>query len=99
MQPVDWSAVLSTAAGGGTVLLLAKFILDRALSDLAELTRKVEDALMRLSAINVKLEAVERLRTTVTEHDRQIAVLDARSHLNAEFAATGRPPSNRPPRG
>ncbi len=97
MPPLDWTAVLSSVAGGGAVLFFAKMVLDRALSDLSDLTRKVEDALQRLAAINVKLDTVDRLRLTVTEHDKQIAVLDARSQMNGELAA-GRSPSNRPPR-
>ena len=99
MQAIDWATILSTLAGGGTVLLLAKLVLERALSDLDQMTRKLEDVLIRLSAINVKLEMLDRVRTQVTEHDRQIAVLDARSQLNGEFSATGRAPNNRPPRG
>lgn len=92
---IDWSTVMSALAGGGAAAALARALLARALVNLDEVTRKVDDMLIRLSAINVKLEAVDRMRQAVTEHDRQIAVLDARSQLHGEYAATGRAPSNR----
>lgn len=95
MHDFDLAAVLSTVCGGGVVAALAKLVLDKALSDLDELTNKLEAVLIRLSAINVKLEAIDRLKTTVSEHDRQIAVLDARSQMNAEHAAR-RSPGARP---
>lgn len=94
---IDWGTVMSAIAGGGAAAALARALITRALTDLDTVTRKVEDMLVRLAAINVKLEAVDRLRTTVSEHDRQIAVLDARSQLHGEFAAAGRSPSNRAP--
>ncbi len=96
MHDIDWGVVVSALAGGGAAGALARVMVARALTNLDDLTRKLNDVLIRLSAINVKLEAVDRLRQTVAEHDRSIAVLDARSQLNGEFTAARRPPSNRP---
>src|SRR4051812_42270650 len=93
---IDWGTVMSALAGGGAAAALARVLLARALTNLDDVTRKVDDMLIRLSAINVKLEAADRLRQTVTEHDRQIAVLDARSQMHGDYAAAGRASSNRP---
>lgn len=93
MTEHDWQTVASTLFGGGAVLTLAKGMLSRALAELEHLTRKVEDQAIRMAAINVKLEAVDRMIQAVAEHDKQIAILDVRSQANV---AQGRSPSNRP---
>jgi hypothetical protein len=72
---LDWNTVTSVLCSGGTVSLLAKFIMNRAACQLDGVAKKLESITEKLIIVETKLDLMQDLRDMVTEHDRKIVDL------------------------
>lgn len=75
---LDWGSFLSTAGGGGAVLLMFKALLTKALRDLELLRKGIDQVVNQLSVLDIKVERLEKLYDKVQAHDLQISKLEAR---------------------
>ncbi len=73
---IDWNAIATAAGGGSAVLLLCKALITKALRDLEDVTKKVNDALIHLSIVSSKLEQVDKIVDMVHSHEHTIARLE-----------------------
>jgi hypothetical protein len=78
-------AVLGGGAASTIVIGVTKFLFQRILKSMEDSAKNLQDVLIKLSAINVKLEILDHHHITLNkvsellqEHDRKIAVLQAR---------------------
>ncbi len=74
----DWSTLLSATGGGSIAIAICRATIAKALRDLHDVTQKVNDTLINLSAINIKLAEIDKLSALITIHDRAIQRLEAK---------------------
>jgi len=73
---ISISSVVGSAAGGGTVVFLAKLYLQRAFKDLDNVVKTMHEVQKDLTAIAIRLEKIEKYDTLILEHEKKIAVLE-----------------------
>lgn len=78
MENFDFGSLAGTAAGGGTVAVMAKFYLQRTLTQLDSVAKTMHSIKEELAGIAVKLEAIEKNDEIIRIHDRKIAKLEAK---------------------
>jgi len=70
------SSILGSAAGGGTVVILAKLYLQKTFKDLEIVVRTMHEVQRDLATIAVRLEKIEKYDGMLLEHEKKIAVLE-----------------------
>lgn len=75
---LDWGTLLSTAGGGGLAIAVCKALIAKALRDFEGVIKKINEIIVSLSAINVKLNEIDKLHSLIMAHDRAIQRLEAK---------------------
>lgn len=70
------SSLLGSAAGGGTVVLLAKLYLQRAFQDLNDVVQSMHEVQKELALIAEKLKVVDQNDKVLRDHETRIVVLE-----------------------
>lgn len=73
---METNALLSAIAGSGFASAVAWFFIKKALSNLDQISEKITQIEIKLSAINVKLEHSEKSDSILHEHEKKIAVME-----------------------
>ena len=73
------SSLLGSAAGGGTVVLLAKLYLQRAFKDLNDVVQSMHEVHKELALIAEKLKVVEENDKILRDHETRIVLLERSS--------------------
>ena len=76
------SSLLGSAAGGGTVVFLARLYLQRAFKDLDNVVVAMQRVQKDMATIAVRLEKFEKFDDLIREHEKKIAVLEKVGCLN-----------------
>lgn len=73
---VSISSIVGSAAGGGTMVFLAKLYLQKAFKDLDKVVSTMHSVQKDLVAIAIRLEKIEKYDMLILEHEKKIAVLE-----------------------
>jgi hypothetical protein len=76
MTDLDFSAMVGSAAGGGTVIFIAKLYLQRAFKDLDNVAKTMYKVQEELAIITTRLERFDKFDDMIHQHDRKIASLE-----------------------
>ena len=84
-------ALAGAGVGSGVILTLGKIFLTKMIKNLEESTHKMNDMILKMSIISVRLEildhhhsAISKLNDIVQSHDKMLAI------LNEKYKITGR---------
>lgn len=75
---IDWGSLLSTAGGSSLALVLCKALIAKTLRDVEHVTHKIHEVLVHLSAINAKINEIDKINETLVLHDRAIQRIEGK---------------------
>lgn len=82
LEDLSWANIVSTVLGGGGASVIARWLFDKALQTLNEITHKLETVTQKLVVIEARLddlkEDLKEVQPMVVDHDRKLAALEAR---------------------
>lgn len=82
LDDLSFSHIVSMILGGGGASFIARFIFDRALQTLKDITDKLENVTQKLIVVETKLDAMQEVKSMVIDHDRKIVDLQGRRFRN-----------------